>query len=85
MPAQPRRVSGQLTTADAASKLEVDLRVVQRALRRGYLHGEKVANAWVIPEATLAQLAAEGTHPFRGMAPGRPASSVPPPPPASWS
>jgi rRNA maturation protein Nop10 len=70
-------VSGQLTTADAASKLEVDLRVVQRALRRGYLHGEKVANAWVIPEATLAQLAAEGTHPFRGMAPSHPAAWTP--------
>jgi hypothetical protein len=70
-------VSGPLTAADAASNLGVDLRVVQRALRRGYLQGEKVDNAWVIPEATLAQFAAAGPHPFRGMATSHPAAWIP--------
>jgi rRNA maturation protein Nop10 len=51
----PWHVSGPLTAADAASNLGVNLRVVRRALRRGYLQGEKVGNAWVIPEGTLAQ------------------------------
>jgi hypothetical protein len=70
-------VSGPLTATEAASNLGVDLRVVRRALRRGYLQGEKVDNAWVIPEATLAQLAAAGPHPFRGMATSHPAAWMP--------
>jgi rRNA maturation protein Nop10 len=70
-------VSGPLTAADAAHSLRVELRVVQRALRRGYLQGEKVDNAWVIPEATLAQLAAADPHPFRGMATSHPAAWMP--------
>jgi hypothetical protein len=70
-------VSRPLTAADAASKLGVELQVVQRALRKGYLHGEKVGNAWVIPEASLAQLAAAGPDPFRGMAPSHPAAWMP--------
>ena len=73
----PWHVSGPLTAADAASNLGVNLRVVRRALRRGYLQGEKVGNAWVIPEGTLAQLAAAGRHPFRGMAPSHPAAWMP--------
>ncbi len=77
MPPPPRCVSGPLTAADAASNLGLDLRVVRRALRRGYLHGEKVGNAWVIPEATLAQLAAAGLHSFRGMVPSHPAAWMP--------
>ena len=77
MPLPPRRVSGPLTAADAARSLGVELRVVQRALRRGYLQGQKVGNAWVIPEATLAQLAAAGPHPFRGMATSHPAAWMP--------
>jgi excisionase family DNA binding protein len=77
VPVQPRRLSGPLTTAEAASKLGVDLRVVQRALRKGYLHGEKVGNAWVIPEAALAQLAVAGPHPFRGIAPSHPTAWMP--------
>jgi hypothetical protein len=31
----------------------VELRVVQRAMRKGYLQGEKRGNAWLIPEAVL--------------------------------
>jgi hypothetical protein len=70
-------MSGQLSAADAASHLGVELRVVQRALRKGYLHGQKVGNTWVLPEATLAQLAAAGPHLFRGMAPSHPAAWMP--------
>ena len=77
MPVQPRRVSGPITAADAARKLGVDLRVVQRALRRGYLHGEKVGNAWRIPEASLAQFVAATPHPLRGMARSHPAAWMP--------
>jgi len=70
-------VSGPLTAADAASKFGVELRVVQRALRKGYLHGEKRGNARVLPEATVAQLAAAGPRSFRGMAPSHPAAWMP--------
>ena len=70
-------MSGPLTAADAARNLGVDLRVVRRALRRGYLQGERVGNAWVMQEATLVQLAAAGRHPFRGMAPAHPAAWMP--------
>ena len=77
MPIQPHRVSGQLSAADAASHLGVELRVVQRALRRGYLHGEKAGNAWVISEATLAQLTPAGPDPFRGIAKSHPAAWMP--------
>jgi hypothetical protein len=51
--------------------------VVQRALRKGYLHGEKVGNAWVIPAATLSALAATGPHLFRGIPPSHPAAWMP--------
>src|ERR1019366_9484271 len=77
VPLPSRRVSGLLTAADAAGNLGVELRVVQRALLKGYLQGEKRGNAWVIPEATLAQLAAAGPHPFHGMAPSHPAAWMP--------
>ena len=77
MPVHPRRLSDQLTTPDAAGKLGVELQVVQRALRKGYLQGEKVGNTWVIPVATLALLVAVGPHPFRGMAPSHPAAWMP--------
>jgi hypothetical protein len=70
-------VSSRLTAADAAHSLRVEVRVVQRALRKGYLQGEKVGNAWVIPEATLARLAVAGPHSFRGMAPSHPAAWMP--------
>jgi hypothetical protein len=65
------------SATDVACRLEVELRIVQRALRRGYLDGEKRGNAWAIPEATLAQLAAAGPHPFRAMAPSHPAAWMP--------
>jgi hypothetical protein len=77
VPLPPRRVSGPLTAADAANNLGVDLQVVRRALRRGYLQGEKLGNAWVIPEATLAQLAAACPDPFGGTATSHPAAWMP--------
>ena len=70
-------MSSPLTAADAARSLGVELRVVQRALRKGYLQGEKRGNAWLIPEAVLAQLAAAGPDPFRGMATSHPAAWMP--------
>jgi hypothetical protein len=73
----PRRVSAPLTAADAARSLGVQLRVVQRALRRGYLQGEKRGNAWLIQEAVLVELAAAGPDPFRGTATSHPAAWMP--------
>jgi transposase-like protein len=70
-------VSGALTAADAARSLGVELRVVQRALRRGYLQGEKRGNAWLIPEAVLVELASAGPDPFRGTATSHPAAWMP--------
>ena len=74
MPLPPRRVSSPLTAADAAHILGVEVRVVQRALRKGYLQGEKRGNAWLIPEAVHVELASTGPDPFRGMAPSHPAA-----------
>jgi hypothetical protein len=70
-------VSAPLTAADAARSLGVQLRVVQRALRRGYLQGEKRGNAWLIQEAVLVELAAAGPDPFRGTATSHPAAWMP--------
>ena len=70
-------MSGSLTAADAARTLGVEVGVVERALRQGYLQGEKRGNAWLIPEANVAQLAAAGPDPFRGMAPSHPAAWMP--------
>jgi DNA-binding CsgD family transcriptional regulator len=42
-----------LTTSEAARLLGVELQVVQRALRMGYLRGDKVANRWTIDAAAL--------------------------------
>jgi hypothetical protein len=70
-------VNGALTAAHAARSLGVELRVVQRALRRGYLQGEKRGNAWLIPEAVLVELASAGPDPFRGMATSHPAAWMP--------
>jgi hypothetical protein len=70
-------VSSPLTAADAARSLGVELRVIQRALRKGYLQGEKRGNAWLIPEAVLVELAAAGPDPFRGMATSHPAAWMP--------
>jgi hypothetical protein len=67
-------VSSPLTAADAAHILGVEVRVVQRALRKGYLQGEKRGNAWLIPEAVHVELASTGPDPFRGMAPSHPAA-----------
>ncbi len=70
-------MSAPLTAADAARSLGVQLRVVQRALRRGYLQGEKRGNAWLIQEAVLVELAAAGPDPFRGTATSHPAAWMP--------
>jgi hypothetical protein len=70
-------VSGPLTAADAARSLGVELRVIQCALRKGYLQGEKRGNAWLIPEAALVQLAAAGPDPFRGTVTSHPAAWMP--------
>jgi hypothetical protein len=70
-------VSGPLTAADAARRLGVEPRAVQRALRKGYLQGEKRGNAWLIPEAVLVELASAGPDPLRGMAPSHPAAWMP--------
>jgi hypothetical protein len=70
-------VSGPLTAADAARCLGVELRVVQRALRKGYLQGEKRGDTWLIPEAVLVELAAAGPDPFRGTATSHPAAWTP--------
>ncbi len=77
MPLPPRRVSGPRTAADAARSLGVELRVVQRALRKGYLQGEKRGNAWLIPEAVLVELASAGPGPFPGTATSHPAAWMP--------
>jgi hypothetical protein len=77
MPIPPRHVSGALTAADAARSLDVDRRVVQRALRRGYLQGEKRGNDWLIPETLLVELASAGSDPFRGMPTAHPAAWMP--------
>ena len=73
----PRRASGPLTAAEAARSLRVELRVVQRALRKGYLQGEKRGNVWRIPEAVLVELGAGGPDPFRGTATSHPAAWMP--------
>jgi excisionase family DNA binding protein len=70
-------VSGPLTAADAARRLGVEARAVQRALRKGYLQGEKVGNAWLIPEAVLVELASAGPDPFPGTATSHPAAWMP--------
>jgi hypothetical protein len=70
-------VSSPLTAADAARILRVELRVVQRALRKGYLQGEKRGNAWLMPEAVLVELASAGPDPFRGTATSHPAAWMP--------
>jgi hypothetical protein len=46
-----------LTTSEAARLLGVELQVVQRALRMGYLRGDKVANRWTIDAAALVGIA----------------------------
>jgi DNA-binding CsgD family transcriptional regulator len=51
---QVRSLKGPpLTTSEAARLLGVELQVVQRALRMGYLRGDKVANRWTIDAAAL--------------------------------
>ena len=70
-------MSGPLTAADAARSFDVELRVVQRALRKGYLQGEKRGNAWLIPEAVLVELASAGPDPFGGTATSHPAAWMP--------
>jgi hypothetical protein len=70
-------VSGPLTAADAARNLGVDLRVVRRALRRGYLQGEKRGNDWLVREAVLVELTSAGPDPFRGMPTSHPAAWMP--------
>jgi len=65
------------TTSQAARLLGVDLHVVQRALRIGYLRGNKVGNCWTIDEATLAKVSRFDPGKVEGRAPRHPAAWMP--------
>jgi hypothetical protein len=66
-----------LTTSEAARLLRVELQVVQRALRMGYLRGDKVANRWTIDAAALARIARFDPDRVDARAPRHPAAWMP--------
>jgi hypothetical protein len=66
-----------LTASEAARSLGVELPVVQRALRMGYLRGDKVANHWTVDAAALARIARFDPGRMDARAPRHPAAWMP--------